>query len=77
MKEVLELLAITLPLITSLTKTNDKREQRRMVRAIKKNRRKIYRAFKKSEGKIDEKEREALKQLDHAWVEATLKLNKF
>lgn len=77
MSKILELLSLTLPLITSLTKTNDKREQRRMVRHIKKNRRKIYRAFKKSDGKIDEKEKAMLLEVDHAWVQATLELNKF
>lgn len=75
MKEALELLKLTLPLITNLTKTNDERELRRNLRAIKKNRRKIYKVLKKDG--LNEEEKNMLKEIDHAWIEAVLKLGKF
>jgi valyl-tRNA synthetase len=75
MEKVLELLTVTLPLINSLTKTNDKREQRRNIRSIKKNRRKIYKVLKKDG--LNEEEKEMLQEIDHAWVQATIRLGKF
>lgn len=70
-----EVIKTTLSLIGSLSQTNDDRELRRNVRAIKRNRRKIYRQFKK-DGLTDE-EKNMLRDIDHAWVQATLELGKF
>lgn len=70
-----EVITVTLGLITALLGSNDKKERRRNLRAIKRNRRKIYKAFKKDG--FTEEELVALKDLDHAWVQATLKLGKY
>jgi hypothetical protein len=75
MKDALKILALTLPLITNLTKVNDEREQRRNIRTIKTNRRKLYKIFKK-DGFTDD-ERQKLAQVDSAWVSALIELGKF
>lgn len=72
---VLEILALTLPLITGLSKTNDSRERRRNIRKIKKNRRVLYKLFKKDG--FTEEEKTMLSDIDHAWVDAVIELGKF
>lgn len=70
------LLDSTMEMICTLLETSETRSKIRLVRNIKKNRKKIYKAFNE-DGIVTEDEKTMLKDLDHAWVNATIKLGNF